>query len=84
MNATTMPGFTADASFNGSSAHYLVSALFAGPRQGGQVVPSRYSSSCSQGAGVLVCATCAGEVGCYVCSGALDGPLAGSYICFWA
>ena len=37
MNATTMPGFTADASFNRSSAHYLVRAMFAGPRQGGQV-----------------------------------------------
>jgi hypothetical protein len=84
MNATTMPGFTADASFNRSRAHYLVSAMFAGPRQEGQVVPSRYHSACYQAAGVLVCATCAGEVGCYVCSGPVAGPLAGSYACFWA
>ena len=86
MNTMNMPGFTADASFYRSSAHYQVSAMFAAPRQGGQVVPSvsRFSSGCNEGAGVRVCTTCVGELGCYICSGALGGPLGGSFICFWA
>lgn len=85
MNTMDVPGFTADASFYRSSAHYQVNAMFAGPRQGGQVVPSvsRFSSGCSSGVGVRVCTTCVGELGCYICAGALDGPMAGGSICFW-
>jgi hypothetical protein len=82
MNTMNMPGFTADASFYRSSAYYQVSAMFAGPRQGGQVVPSvsRFSSSCVQAMGVRTCATCVGELGCYVCFGPVVG---GSHACFW-
>jgi hypothetical protein len=36
MNTMNMPGFTADASFYRSSAHYQASAMFAAPRQEGQ------------------------------------------------
>jgi len=85
MNTMTLPGFSADASFKRSGAYYQVGALFASPGRAGRVVPSaKFESGCNSGAGVRVCLTCAGELGCYICSGATQGPLAGAYICFWA
>lgn len=38
MNTTRMPGFTAEASFYKSSAHYQVGAMLIGLRQGGEVL----------------------------------------------
>jgi hypothetical protein len=38
MNTMNMPGFTADASFYRSSAHYQVRAMLPGLRQGGEVL----------------------------------------------
>jgi hypothetical protein len=38
MNTTRMPGFSAEASFYRSSAHYQVGPMLASLRQGGEVL----------------------------------------------
>lgn len=80
-----MPKYTAEAACYQTNGQCSTRNGQGGGVKGGrQVVPSaRFSSGCVEGAGVRVCTACVGELGCYICSGALGGPQAGSFMCFW-